>query len=137
MLHTADKFSEASMSIIEKLQRIAQTIQILRLPAIAVGLISLASIVVIIITSGSHEGDRFLIPSFVGLLWAMSTYSFIVVFRSVPEKASKTLGLFSKLKRDINRGLHWLIGVVFIGTTVFALIVTYKLISIWMKDLGS
>ncbi|MFK7911402.1 MAG: hypothetical protein AB8F34_12500 [Akkermansiaceae bacterium] len=137
MLHTADKFPEASMSIIEKLQRIAQTIQILRLPAIAVGLISLASIVVIIITSESHEGDRFLIPSFVGLLWAMSTYSFIVVFRSVPEKASKTLSLFSKLKRTINRGLHLLIGVVFIGTTVFALIVTYKLISIWMKDLGS
>ena len=61
--------------MIDKLQRIAKAIQILRLPTIAIGLISLASIVMIIFTSKHHEGDRFLIPSFVGLFWAMSTLS--------------------------------------------------------------
>lgn len=122
--------------MIDKLQRIAQAIQILRLPTIAVGLITLASIVVIIFTSKSHDGDRFLIPSIVGLLWAMSTFSFIKVFRSVPEKASEESSLFSKLKRNINRGLHWLIGVVFLGSTVFVIFVTYRLVSIWIKDLG-
>lgn len=122
--------------MIDKLQRIAQAIQILRLPTIAVGLITLASIVVIIFTSKSHDGDRFLIPSIVGLLWAMSTFSFIKVFRSVPEKASEESSLFSKLKRNINRGMHWLIGVVFLGSTVFVIFVTYRLVSIWIKDLG-
>ncbi len=122
--------------MIDKLQRIAQTIQILRLPSIAVGLISLPSIVVIIFTSKSHEGDRFLIPSFVGLLWAMSTYSFIVTFRSVPEKASKTLGFFSKLKRNIHRGWYWFISVVFLGTTVAVILVTYRMVAIWLSDFG-
>ena len=120
--------------MIDKLQGFAQTIQILRLPSIAVGLISLASMVVIMFISKSPESDRFLIPSIVGLLWAISTYSFIVTFRSVPEKANKSLKFFSKLKRIINRGWYWFIGVVFLGTTVVAILVTYRMVSIWLRD---
>ena len=120
--------------MIDKLQRIAHAIQILRLPSIAVGLISLASMVVIMIISKSHESDRFLIPSIVSLLWAISTYSFIVTFRSVPEKANKSLKFFSKLKLIINRGWYWFIGVVFLGTTVAVMFVTYRMVSIWLKD---
>ena len=122
--------------MINKLQRIAQAIQMLRLPSISVGLISLASMVVIIFISESTEGDRFIIPCFVGLLWAMSTYSFIVTFRSVPEKASKTLRFFSKLKHNIYRGWYWFISVVFLGTTVAVILLTYRMVSIWLRDYG-
>jgi hypothetical protein len=122
--------------MIDKLQRIAQAIQILRLPSIAVGLIGLASLVMIMFISKSHEGDRFLIPSIVGLFWAISAYSFIVTFRSVPEKANKSLKFFSKLKRIINRGWYWFIGVVFLCTTVAAMFVTYRMVSIWLRDYG-
>ena len=120
--------------MIDKLQRIAQAIQILRLPSIAVGLISLASMVVIMFISKSHESDRFLIPSIVSLLWAISTYSFIVTFRSVPKKANKSLRFFSKLKRNINRGWYWLIGVVFFGTTVAVMFLTFRMVSIWLES---
>jgi hypothetical protein len=120
--------------MIDKLQGIAQAIQILRLPSIAVGLISLASMVVIMFISKSPESDRFLIPSIVGLLWAISTYSFIVTFRSVPEKANKSLKFFSKLKRNINRGWYLFIGVVFFCTTIVVMFVTYRLVSIWLRD---
>ena len=122
--------------MIDKLQRIAQAIQILRLPSIAVGLISLASMVVIMFISKSHESDRFLLPSIVGLLWAISTYSFLVTFRSVPEKANKSLKFFSKLKRIIYRGWYWFLGVVFLGTTVAVMFVTYRMVSIWLRDYG-
>ena len=122
--------------MIDKLQGFAQTIQILRLPSIAVGLISLASMVAIMFISKSPESDRFLIPSIVGLLWAISTYSFIVTFRSVPEKSNISLKFFSKLKRNINRGWYWFIGIVFLGTTVVVMFVTYRLVSIWLRDYG-
>ena len=122
--------------MIDKLQGFAQTIQILRLPSIAVGLISLASMVVIMFISKSPESDRFLIPSIVGLLWAISTYSFIVTFRSVPEKSNISLKFFSKLKRNISRGWYWFIGIVFLGTTVSVMFVTYRLVSIWLRDYG-
>jgi hypothetical protein len=122
--------------MIDKLQGIAQTIQILRLPSIAVGLISLASMVAIIFISKSHESDRFLIPSIVVLLWAISTYTFIVTFRSVPKKANKSLKFFSKLKRNINRGWHWFIGVVFFGTTVAVIFLTFRMVLIWLGSYG-
>ena len=122
--------------MIDKLQGIAKAIKILRLPSIAVGLISLASMVVIIFISKSHESDRFLIPSIVVLLWAISTYAFIVTFRSVPKKGNKTLKFFSKLKRNINRGWYWFIGVVFLGTTVAVMFVTFRMVSIWLESYG-
>ena len=122
--------------MIDKLQGIAQAIQILRLPSIAVGLISLASMVAIIFISKSHDSDRFLIPSIVSLFWAISTYSFIVTFRSVPKKANKPLNFFSQLKRNINRGWYWFIGVVFLGTTVAVMFVTFRMVSIWLGSYG-
>ncbi len=120
--------------MIDKLQRISHTIQFLRLPAIAVGMFCLATTVVIILNTNSTDGDRFLIPSFVGLLWAMSTYTFIVTFRSVPEKAGNSLSLFSKLKRHLHRGWYWVISMVFLGTTVTAIYFTNSMISIWLRD---
>lgn len=120
--------------MIDKFQRIAQSIQFLRLPSMAAGLICLVSIVVSIFTYRSHEDDRFLIPSLVGIFWAMSTYAFIVTFHSVPEKASKATWFFSRLTRNIYRGWYWFIGIVFLGTMVSVIFLTYRVVSIWIRD---
>jgi hypothetical protein len=122
--------------MIDKLQQFSQSIQFLRLPAIVVGLSCLATMATIFLGSVSHDGDRFLVPAFVGVLWAMSTYSFIVTFQFVPEKAGKTLGFFSKLKRNLYRGWYWLISVVFLGTTIVAIYLTNSLVSMWLRDYG-
>ena len=122
------------IDMIDKLQRISQTIHFLRLPAIAVGLFCLATIVVIILNTNSTDGDRFLIPSFVGVLWAMSTYTFIVTFRSVPEKADNSLSMFGKFKRHLHRGWYWVLSTVFLSTTVAAIYFTNSMISIWLRD---
>jgi Mn2+/Fe2+ NRAMP family transporter len=126
----------SSIEMIDKLQRIAQAIQILRLPSIAVGLICFASIVMIIFTSRSHEDDRYLIPSIVGLIWAISTHSFIVTFRSVPEKADNSLKFIGKLKRSVSRGWYWIVGIVFLGTTLTVIFLSYRIFSIWFRDYG-
>ncbi len=120
--------------MIDKLQKVAQAIQILRLPSIAVGIIGLVSTVIIIFNSSSHEDDLFLIPSIVALLWAMSTYFFIVTFRLIPEKPSKSLKLIAKLKQNISRGWYWFIGIIFLGTTLAAMALSYRMVSIWLKD---
>ena len=120
--------------MIDRLQRIARAIQFLRLPIVAFGLLSLASLVVILLTSVSHDGDRFLIPSSVGVLWALGTYSFIETFRLVPEKADKSLGFFARLKRRFSRAWYWLVSMIFIGTTLIAIYLTSRLVSIWLQD---
>ncbi len=131
-----DPKQHSAISMIDKLQRIAQTIQFLRLPVIAGGLICLATMAVIILNSYSHDGNRFLVPSFVGVLWAMSAYAFIVTFRSVPEKAGETLRFFSKLRRNLYRSWYWFISVVFLGTTAAAMYLTNSLVSMWLRDYG-
>ena len=121
-------------NMIDKLQRVSQAIQHLRLPAIAVGFFCLVTMIVIILNSNSHVGDRFLIPSYVGVVWAMSTYTFIVTFESVPEKADNSLSIFGKLKRHLHRGWYWVISMVFLSTTLAAIYFTNSMISIWLRD---
>ena len=120
-------------SMIDNLQKIAQAIRILRLPSIAVGLIAIVSAIVIIFSSNTHEGDHFLIPSIVILLWAMSTYVFIVTFRSIPEKPDKSFNIIAKLKRNASRGWYWFISIVFIGTTLAAIWLSYRMGYIWLR----
>lgn len=120
--------------MIDNLQRIAQAIRILRIPSIAVGLIALLSATIIIFSSNTHEGDRFLIPSIVILLWAISTYVFIVTFRSIPGKPDKSFNLFAKLKRIANRGWYWFIGIVFIGTTLATIWLSFRMGYIWLRS---
>ena len=120
--------------MIDKLQRISQAIQFLRLPAIAVVFFCLATTILIILNTNSNDGDKFLIPNFVGVLWAMSTYSIIVTFRSVPQKSNNRLRMFGKLKRHIHRGWYWVISMVFLSTTVAAIYFTNSMISIWLRD---
>ncbi len=124
------------MSMINRLQKIAQSIQILRLPAIALGLVCLIWTVVILLASDGRDDDRFLIPNFVGALWAMTAHAFIVTFRSVPDKANDTMMFFTKLKHYFLRTWYWLISVAFLATTVAAIMVTNSMISIWLRDYG-
>ena len=122
--------------MIDKFQRIAQITQILLVPSIVVGFICLISMVIIVLNVGSGEGNRYLMPSFIGLIWALATYSFIVTFRNVPEKACRSQTFVGRMRRRVSRSWYWLIALVFLGTTGTALIFTVRLISIWLRDYG-
>jgi 1,4-dihydroxy-2-naphthoate octaprenyltransferase len=120
--------------MIDKLRYIAETIRILRLPLFVFGLFCLSVAAYVIFSSTSAE--RYLIPSCVGVLWAMSSYFFIETFRSAPDKGDETLTFFVRLKRKLHRAWYWIIAMVFLSTTIAALYVTNKLISIWFRDFG-
>ena len=120
--------------MIDRFRRIAQRIQILRLPSIVVGLACSISIVVILFISDSREADRWIMPSFVGLLWAMSVYSFIESFRSVPEKSKDEQGFLRTVRQRIRRGSYWFRGLLFLTATGLALVVTSRMVSIWLSE---
>ena len=104
------------------------------MPSIVVGSLCLATIAVLLVTSNSRAGDRWLLPSFVGLLWATSVFAFIESFRGVPDSDGGEAGLYAKLKRRIRRGGYWVLGVVFFGATVVATVLTRRLVSIWLSE---
>ena len=120
--------------MIDRFQKIAQSMRILLLPLMLVGSICLVSVAVILMGARSEELERFLTPSLVGFVWAATTYSFIATFRIIPEKADESQGFAGKLRRRISRGWYWFIAVVFLGTTVAALVLTSRLMSIWLTD---
>jgi hypothetical protein len=120
--------------MLDKFQRIAQTIQILLLPSAIVGSICLASVAIILFGARSGEFERFLRPCLIGFVWAAIVYSFIATFCTIPEKADKTQKFVGRLKRRISRGWYWLIALVFTATVVAALIFTGRLMSIWLQS---
>lgn len=122
------------MPMIDKLQRVAGRLQFLRLPAMVLGLVSLATMITVIVSSKSHEDDYYLMPSIVGLLWSMASYSFLVNFSSIPEKSDSSWKLIARFKRSAVRAGYWLLAMLFILTTVGALFVSYRMITIWLRD---
>jgi hypothetical protein len=66
----------------------------------------------------------------------MSTYFFIVTFSSIPQKPNQTLAFFTRLKRNAVRGWYWLIGVLFVVTTLSAIVISYRMVSSGVKGYG-
>lgn len=122
--------------MIDYFKRVAQAIQMLRLPSLWVGLISLASLVVMVLFGPSDKGSLLIIPCIVGWLWGMSAYAFIVTFRAVPEKPTAPLKFFGKLKHAMTRTWYGLISVIVLGATLAMIVITVRMISIWFRDYG-
>jgi hypothetical protein len=122
--------------MIDKLKEIAEALQFLRIPAVILGLASLVAAITIIVSSKSHEEDFYLIPSVVGILWSLTTYSFLAGFRTIPPKADPSWKFFKRLRRRTARAGYWLLGIVAVGTTIGALFVSYRMIAVWLRDYG-
>ena len=114
------------------LAKIAHAIRILRLPSLVIGTVALVSTLMMIFNPALD--DRYLIPSVIALLWAMSCYFFIVTFCSIPKRPNESLPFFARLKQKARRGWYWLIGVMFIITTLSAIAVSNRMLLVWLKD---
>ena len=120
--------------MIDRFQKIARKLRLLRLPALAVGFLGLAVIVTTIFMSQSREGDRFLVPAVVALLWAMSTYAFVETFQSVPAPVSGTMSWFARLGRRLRRIWYWLIALVFVSASMAAVVVAFRMLVVWWRN---
>jgi hypothetical protein len=114
----------------------ARAIQALCLPSLWIGLASLASLAVVLLLFAAEQDARYLIPCMVGLFWGLGTYSFIVTFRAVPGKPKTPLRRLGKLKYIITRLWYGLIAVIFIGGTAAILVITIRMVLIWLRDYG-
>ncbi len=120
--------------MIDLFSKIATALQFLRLPIIVLGVTCLAVMITAIFGSKSHADDYYLIPSAVGLLWSIGTYSFIINFNSVPQCADPSWGVFRRMKRHIVRAGYLLLGIVFVVLTTGIVFVSFRIVSIWLTD---
>ena len=94
----------------------------------------LLSTVAIALTSGSAQDDRYLIPSIVGLLWSLSTWTFISTFRSIPQKPAQTLGLIGRFGTRIRRGWYWFLALACGLSSAAVVWISVRLISLWLRE---
>ncbi|MEE8464450.1 MAG: hypothetical protein V3S53_06665 [Gammaproteobacteria bacterium] len=82
------------------------------------------------------SGERWVIPSIVGFLWALSVYSFIASFQNVPVKADSRASFLAKLKAVFRRVPYWVLAFLALTSSVAVLILSYRLFSVWLHDFG-
>ena len=120
--------------MIDSFRKIADSIKPLKPLAVAVGLLCFIVVVVTVFTSKTPEGDRYLIPAVVGLLWSLSSYVFIGYFASVPDKIGPSQSLLRRMKSRVHRGWYWFIALAFTATTLVAAFLSYRLVSFWFCE---
>ena len=123
----------STQQMIDKFQRIAQSIRVLQIPTLLVGTICLVLTAMIVMGGGSKDLERYLLPSVIGFVWAATTYAFIVTFRGIPAKPDRSQRLAGRLKRRMSRAWYWIIALVFLGSTGVAVILSSRLLSIWLS----
>ena len=122
--------------MIDRLRRTAQAGDKLKKPLLLISFCCVGVSIFIVAISTSHEGDRFLFPTILGFLWFLSGYAFIETFQRVPNNARHIKGLFKWLKLKLARLLYWLIGFVFLGTTLAIVILSVRILSVWLREHG-
>jgi fatty acid desaturase len=120
--------------VIDRIGRVAQASGWLRIPSMATALACLMAIVALLIASDSRESDRYLMPAALGLLWSVSVYTFIALFRSVPAKPSPDWAFLGRLRRKMTRAWYWLLALLFVCTTAGALFVTVQMLRVWLDE---
>lgn len=89
------------------------------------------------IGAADGSGERWVIPSVVGFLWALSVYSFIASFQHVPVKADSQASFLAKLKAVLRRVPYWVLAFLALTSSVAVLILSYRLFSVWLHDFGT
>ncbi len=120
--------------MIDSFQKLAGRIRPLRFVAMGTGTILGLLAAALILFGDGRENDRYLIPCAVGVLWCLSAYAFVSTFESVPARAETIRGFWRRLGRRLHRGWYWLLAFVFMASSVAALLLTMRLVSVWFQD---
>lgn len=118
--------------MLEKLQRIALALA----PLQRLCLLAIAAMCVIIGLSifgvSVFAGDAYLVPAFVGLLWLLCLYTFIVCFRWLPARVAPDAARLVRLRAWFARVFYWLLAVTMLGITVAVVLASVRFARIWL-----
>ena len=124
------------MPLIDRLHRVALRLSLLRAAVVFMGLVCVAILLAAILLARPGEWDSWIMPSFVGLLWSISAYFFMITFHSIPAPADASLPFLARAKQRLVRSGYWLIGLAFLGATLAVLLATYRILALWLGKYG-
>jgi hypothetical protein len=122
--------------MIDRLRTIAQSAKRLAVPSLAIALLCFVYAIFVAFTSTSVEGDKYLFPSILALIWMLSFYGFVETFRDVPRRAEANLGFFARSKRKLIRFWYWVIGFVLLASSAAVVMFSIRVLAIWIRNYG-
>jgi hypothetical protein len=122
--------------MIERLHRLARRLRKTQLPALVGAVVCLLYGFYVLLMPASHENDYLLTPAIVGMLWCLSLYALITNFVHIPVKAPEARGWWQRFKGSLARGYYWLLGLIFIALSVGVLVVSWRLMAVWLREYG-
>ena len=120
--------------MIETLSKISKKIYWIQPIIMLVGVGSLSLFVITVLKSGTTENDGYLIPSVLGFIWTLLYLLLVSAFPYVPEKPDPSIKFFKRIKIKFKRGIYYLIGIVFVVTTLAGIVLSFRMINIWLTD---
>ena len=69
-----------------------------------------------------------------GFVWALNCLGLLYTFPEIPRKSKKEDRFFLKLKLKLKRLWYWILGLLFIFTSIALLIISIRLMGIWFRD---
>ena len=120
--------------MLDRLHRIAAWLLPARTLFLGVATFGFLFIVISLFMETGGEEGMFVIPSLVLFLWALSVYVFILNFAEIPGKAGPDDRLMRRAWQRGKRAWYWLVALMFLVTTAMALFISFRLISVWMRD---
>ncbi|MES9937898.1 MAG: hypothetical protein ABW153_15740 [Sedimenticola sp.] len=120
--------------MLEKLNRVARRLTPFQNVALGLAVASVIAIIVILLALEPAGSDYYLYPLIVLFLWFLSIYALIDCFKEIPGHPREQKGFMRKAKAGIARSWNWLMGILFIASTLGVIALSWKLISLWIKD---
>lgn len=122
--------------MLDTFRKIARTIRLLQFPALLMGIGGLLLLCIVILFTGIISGEQLIIPAIVCALWGFCGYFFIGTFKNVPGPLITRPGLFAGIRYKLSRFWYWLVCVLFLATTIAALITSLRVLLIFFRDAG-
>lgn len=114
--------------MLERISTLARRLRPLAPTLAVISALLFVVVVALVLTTASERADRWMLAALSGFLWTGCGVLFIHAFAEVPAPPAPTLGAFARLKAQLNRALHWLLLLVFVGLTLGVLSLTGRLL---------
>lgn len=114
--------------MLERLQRIATHLKLIKRPILGIGFISLAIFLASLLGVPGLQGDFYLILSIIVFCWAGAFFAVTELFISVPPVLTKPASWRARLAVRVHRLLLWLVAGVLGILSLLLVVLTYQLL---------
>jgi hypothetical protein len=120
--------------MIERLRAIATILQHFKALIVVLGLGAVAVFVLSLLASPWLDGELWLIPSLIGICWALSLFAFMGLFRNAPMPIDPSKSWRVRTAVRFHRGLYGILAILVLSFTLALLILSYQLLRTWMMN---